>query len=140
MGGWSFEIPARKEDVPAPRTQAVRRINLDDDGERWIEVRGGGSQVEGRFIGWVFDLVRGPFETKEAEDAASLEMDAYLATFIADRVVAHNLVDDDGQALPIGLDLFWSLSTADALQLLNLLRTPPQVIGDPKAARTSSGG
>lgn len=141
--GWSFEMPPRKGDVPPPSSKHVRRVSLgeDDTGvERWVSVRGGGSQVEGQFLQWVFGLGRGPFDDADAEQAAALEMNAYLATFIADRVVEHNLVDAGGDPLPTGLGLFWALGTIDAMALLNLIRTPPRVITDPKAATTSSGG
>lgn len=146
---WTFERPDRKEDAPQPTTKATRRVDLDDG--RWLDVRGGGSQIERRFVSWVIDLPvtaraeavaagQSAADVNDLVDAAVLESNAYLATFIADRVVDHNLTDADGTKLPLGLDLFWSLQNADVFALIGKLQNPPRVISDPKAESDFSGG
>lgn len=144
MATFRFEMPAPRSDVPAPATKAVRRVELD--GGTWVDVRGGGSQLEGRFLSWAFELVKGPFVDDEAgtaeakRHAAEVEMNACLASFIGSRVVGHNLTDADGNRYPLGEALYWALSNQDAMALIRKIQSPPRVIVDPKAESPSSGG
>jgi hypothetical protein len=147
---FSFERPARREDVPAPLTKAVRRAYFPDG--RWVDVCGGGSQIESRFYGWLQDENRkrhadalkleDPAARQRAEDAAAIDYNAYMATFIADRVIDHSLVypGAGGEKLPLGLDLFWHMEAVDVWTLMAIIQQPSQHLADPKAESPSDGG
>ena len=156
---YSFEMPGRRDDCPPPSGKTTRRLELPD-GEHWFEVRGGGTQVEGAALDWAQSLLRTAVEARQALRAraepratpdelaaadavvadAELTYNAFLATFIADRVVDHNLTDRDGDKLPVGLGLFWALPGADAIQLAFRIQRRESIWANPKAESESVTG
>lgn len=143
---FSFEMPPRCEDAPKPSSTKTRRLEAAD-GVHWFEVRGGGTQVEGAYLAWLSDQLSQAVRQRQAgtldDDAMQAAERAYnagLATFIADRVVDHNLTDYDGEKLPLGLDLFWSMPGRDALELAGRIQARPSVWADPKAGSGSTNG
>lgn len=145
-GLFTFELPARRDDAPPPRG-AARRIALPD-GRHWVEARGGGTQAEGRYLNFLHDRVRRAVTAHEAgeldEDGlreAEMAFNAGLATFLADRVVAHNLTYADGVTpLPLGLDLFWELPGGDAMHLCWRIQSTDSVFADPNGAPSTTDG
>lgn len=157
MDTFRFERPARRDDAPPPATQAIRRVSLPD-GQHWVDVRGGGSQIEAQYIAFVqqslMTAMRRVTEAEsandaattqaaiEARDAAEMAFNAAFATYIGDRVVAHNLTypGEGGEPLPLGLDLYWALSGEDAMRLVVEIQRPPSVFADPKDGPRSPTG
>lgn len=143
---FTFEMPARRDDCPPPSSKTTRRLDAAD-GEHWFEVRGGGTQVEGAYLSWHNEKLGGAARKHrageiddDALEAASVAYNAALATFIADRVVAHNLTDDDGEPLPLGLALFWAMPGRDALTLAVRIQARTSIWSDPKAEASSMTG
>ena len=143
---FSFEMPERRADAPPPSSKATRRIEAAD-GEHWFEVRGGGTQVEGAYLVWLGDSLAKAVKAHKAGElddaayeAAEVAYHAGVATFIGDRVVDHNLVDYDGDKLPLGLGLFWSMPGRDALTLVGRIQSRKSVWADPKAESDSTNG
>ena len=144
---YTFEMPARRDDCPKPSSRATRRLEAAD-GVHWFEVRGGGTQVEGAYLTWLGDQLAKAVRKAQAENdfdgealaEARLAYNAGLATFIADRVVDHNLTDYDGDKLPLGLALFWSLPGSDANTLAARIQRRESIWSDPKAGTPLTNG
>lgn len=143
---YAFELPPRCEDAPKPSGKTTRRLTTPD-GAHWFEVRGGGSQVEGKYLQWCQSQLEQAVKqhASGALDAAGLEAaemayNAAFATYVADRVVDHNLTDDDGEKLPVGLGLFWALPAGDALRLVFRIQNRESIWADPKAGASSTTG
>lgn len=143
---FTFEMPGRREDAPPASSKKTRRIEAPD-GLHWFEVRGGGTQVEGAFITFLFDTLQRSLEQLQAKEidvdthkAATMAFNSGMATFLADRVVAHNLVDYDGDPLPLGLALFWAMPGDDALRLAGRIQSRDSVWASPKAETSSTDG
>lgn len=143
---FSFEMPPRRDDAPPPSSKKTRRIEAPD-GVHWFDVRGGGTQVEGAYLSFLFDQIRRATEGREAGtvdeaafQAAEVAVNAGLATYLADRVVAHNLTDYDDEPLPLGLGLFWAMPGADAMRLAWRIQARESVWNSPKAETSSTNG
>lgn len=129
-----LERPERRPEAPPVTAKTPHRRTLPD-GEHWVDVLGGGSNVERLFIQSVMEWIK-DFEGVQAE----IEAMTLLSTFLADRVAGHNLQTPAGDPLPMGLDLAWELGWNDMWSLINLIMSPPRVFADPKAESPSSGG
>lgn len=146
MPEFRLERPSRREDAPPPATKRVRRLELPD-GEHWVDVRGGQTQMEIAYLQFWLDELQEAARRYAARElslaeqrALEVEANAAFATWLADRVVDHNLTDADGQPLPTGLDLFWALTGPEAIQLALRIAAKPSIWADPKAETSSSGG
>lgn len=144
---FTFEMPPRMEDAPKPSAKTARRLDLPD-GEHWVMAKGGGTQVEGEYLNFyqmTFAQAVAQYRDGKLDEAPmrALERDlnAAYATWLADRVVDHNFTDDDGEKLPLGLDLFWALPNGgEGVRLANWIQRRPSFFADPKAESASPGG
>jgi hypothetical protein len=139
-GVWevTLERPGRVEGTPPVDVRKrTRRITFGEHGEHWVEVRGGGTNRERIW----HQAMLARLTTIEDPIAREIEAIAQLATFLDDRVVAHNITDWAGNELPQrGLDLAWELSFTDLARLVGQILYPPALFADPKAATSSSNG
>lgn len=116
----------------------VRKV-LMPDGKHFIEVRGGSSFQERL---WVQKVA-----TKHDEMARSDALGAYLwsarrfGTFLAGRIVNHDLTDESGDPLPRnGMELAFAVTWRELLALVNLVNSGTAIFATPKAEKTISGG
>jgi hypothetical protein len=137
---FSFDLPEPMPDAPKAATEAVRHIVLPD-GEHWVKVRGGGTQREGAFISHLNRIIETLPDDRDAREAALYTYNRGMATFLADRVVEHNLTyTGTDEPLPLGMALFYEMHGHDALRLVGAIQRPSTFFVDPKAEKPSGGG
>jgi hypothetical protein len=143
---WTFELPERAADAPPPSSETVRRIE-SPDGEHWFEVKGGATMVEQAYIRHLNDQLTKAVKRRQADEIdeaafkqAQEDYNAGLATFVADRVVDHNLTDFDGNKLPLGMALFFELPGRDGMRLVGEINTRRSIWTNPKAETSSTTG
>ena len=141
--GFTFDIPAEPQDVPQPKG-GVRRVELEDG--KWLDVRAAGNQADGRFLGWWFGemQVAGRLTDLKERQQRTLELNAYVAKFIGDRVMDHNLCyPGSDEPLPKGYLLFWEMQESEVYALINVIQSAkPQIVRlqDPKPDAASTNG
>lgn len=137
---FSFEVPEPMPDAPKPSTETVRHINLPD-GKHWVKVRGGATQRESMYVAHLHKVLRTEYATDDERDEAIYTYNRGLATWLADRVVEHNLTYPGTEdKLPLGMELFYEMPGMEALNLIGHIQRPPSFFADPKAGTSSSGG
>lgn len=132
-----LEVPGRVEGVPPVKAKVPRRVDLPD-GEHYLMVLGGGSNLERMWLNAVDRRIRQMAD----EDVDPLQSEMWAmsqwATFVADRVIEHNLEYAPGDPLPTGLDLVWELGYRDTRSMIWAIISRPRFFADPKAEATSS--
>ena len=139
--GFFFDVPEPMEDAPPPSTEKVRHIKLAD-GKHWVKVKGGATAREAMYIDHLRTThLKNRYASPEEERQALYAYNRGLATWIADRVVDHNLTyPGTDEKLPTGMGLYYELPPREALRLIAKIQQPPSFFVDPKADKSSPGG
>ena len=115
------------------------RREMMPDNEHWVEVRGGGSLQERIWIQRVGEK-HDAIQKEDAIEAHLWSMRRY-GTFLAARLVEHNLTDKVGDPLPNnGMELVYQLSFGEVLWICNRANNATAIFALPKAEKISSGG
>lgn len=133
----SLETPGRVEGVPPVRAAKPRKITWPDK-EHYVEVRGGGSNLEALWIEAVDEKFQELVDDGMSRVKASFWRTGQWATFVADRLVDHNFVYADDEPLPKGLEFVWEFGTQDTLYLLRAMQRDMSAWASPKAEATST--